>query len=173
MVRALLFSLAAACGAAFFTLRAPSDQGNEEATAEAARGSTLVAPACDADGCGCPHVVVPASCCCMGRNGVEPERRELGTRLDPAVVEDVVAADAVRETGLPASTVESFHCSGGKRGHASAEMHVTPAAATRTTAIEIDPVRSWVSRDEPDPLDDLRVEPSTPPPRPGLASEPA
>lgn len=90
------------------------------------------------------------------------------SRAGPAVV----AADAVRESDLPASTVESFHCSGGKRGHASAEMQLTPAVSTRTAAsIEVLPEGSWTSRDEPDPPDELRAEPSTPPPRPGLALE--
>src|SRR5262245_30585451 len=121
----------------FLAFRAPSARGSEEAAAEAARGSALAAHACAAEGCGCPHQVVPASCCCEGRSGAGQERSEVRSRAGPSVV----AVDAARESGLPAPTVESFHCSGGKRGHASAEMRVTPAATHTAASIENAPER--------------------------------
>jgi len=148
------------------SLRGPSVRGAEAGAPDAALGAVPVA-ACRAHGCGCPHEDVAASCCCAG--GARPEPVARASRV-PADARGVTVV--ARERELPAATLDSFHCSGGKHGQATVKTNVTPAAVNRQASPgSPDAEHSWQTKNEAGPPFDLRTEPGTPPPRRARESE--
>jgi hypothetical protein len=120
-----------------------------------ARTAERAAPICVADGCGCPHDAVDASCCCAQEERAPAER-------------DVVAAPE-RSVGARRDGrigIQSFHCSGGRSGHSAlGAVAVLAALPEPDCRLVCEGARAWPVKGEPGPAFDLHTEPATPPPR--------
>jgi hypothetical protein len=118
--------------------------------------------ACRAHGCGCPHEEVQRGCCCLPEEAA-PRRAPVRTR----VALEPVLARPLPDPGLPVSSIDSFHCSGGRNDDALGGIPpVGPAAPEDPVpSMERAASRSWSAEGEHGPLFDLRTEPRTPPPR--------
>jgi len=130
---------------------------------EIAESRAASAPLCGAHDCGCPHGVVPASCCCAGeveRVPAPPPRARASAEFPRAIVLGPAAGP------FPATALESVECSGPAGGRASANVGSAPVALMAPAAliVVIDDA-GWVPALPDGPAFDLEREPLTPPPR--------
>ena len=158
---ALLVPLLALC--ALWRALAGSESGRTPMGAETA---SVPAP-CGGDDCGCPHEVVPASCCCTPK----VRATSMETRADASHVAAAPPARAANSSGgasaagEPHASLSSFHCSGARRASAEAAP-APPAVADGLRSAELEPEpRSALACVVFGPRLPIDREPATPPPR--------